>query len=335
MVYLHLCWRSGAMPYVPKLSIRMLQGTNTWIVWNHQFVRNMLMSLAEGVMGDICLRPSIHSCGECACQATDSRSTHQRVGQPKVFLRDTKFSHSNLNIRLMFTYKTWYFNTSHLHLRRSVSSPDFSLEFLDGKKITHPVITLWVEKPEVLGSYAWKRMPDYILNLIPGGFQLSRAYCQWGGDALKKGMVGVVFYLLIVDVCWYLYRLVYILYIYTVFIWIRIDSPNYTPPYFCTSDRIPQPVFAGARRKAPLQRSCECCALVNSWNFKCRGTWACFQKLHLYPQDWEFLKIHLKFTPIIIDSILRYLSISFHFFLPIFSPFGPSNGCKVHFEAIF
>lgn len=217
MVYLHLCWRSGAMPYVPKLSIRMLQGTNTWIVWNHQFVRNMLMSLAEGVMGDICLRPSIHSCGECACQATDSRSTHQRVGQPKVFLRDTKFSHSNLNIRLMFTYKTWYFNTSHLHLRRSVSSPDFSLEFLDGKKITHPVITLWVEKPEVLGSYAWKRMPDYILNLIPGGFQLSRAYCQWGGDALKKGMVGVVFYLLIVDVCWYLYRLVYILYIYTPF----------------------------------------------------------------------------------------------------------------------
>ena len=105
------------------------------------------MSLAEGVMGDICLRHSIHSCGECACQATDSRSTHQRVGQPTVFFRDTKFSHSNLKIRLMFTNKTWYFSTSHLHLRRSVSSPGF-FSWVSGWEKIHPsshhVVTLWV-----------------------------------------------------------------------------------------------------------------------------------------------------------------------------------------------
>ena len=113
-----------------------------------------------------------------------------------------------------------------------------------------------------------------------------------------------------------IYGFMLILLIYSdlyVFIWIRIDSLNCIPLYFCTSDRIPQPVFTGARRKAPLHVSYECCALVSSWNSKCRGTWACFQKLHLHHKIENF-SIHLP------PSLILF----FHIFSQIFGLFGPS-----------
>lgn len=72
----------------------------------------------------------------------------------------------------------------------------FLLSFWMGKNSPIQSSRCGLKKPEVLGSYAWKRMPDYILNLIPGGFQLSRAYCQWGGDGLKKRCFVVL------PICW-------------------------------------------------------------------------------------------------------------------------------------
>ena len=314
MVYLYRCWRSGAMPYVLKLE-------------HHNVARHQHLDCLESSIGSEYVDVSCRRChgrylletfhsfvwGMCLPGnwfAIDS----SKSGETESFIRDTKFSHSN-PIRI----SVWCSPTKHgtLTYLTSISEGRYHHQFFFLVSLLLYLHSSCCGFPEVLGSYAWKRMPDYILNLIPGGVQLSRAYCQWGGDALKKGMDGVCGVLFVDSWCMLVY--IYIgLYIYiwhninTVFIWIRIDSPNYIPPYFCTSDRIPQPVFAAARRKAPLQRSCECCALVNSWNFKCRGTWACFQKLHLYPQDWEFLpNIHLPPSSLI----------PFCFIFPYFSTF--------------
>ena len=145
------------------------------------------MSLAEGFMEDLWLRHFIHfiPVGNVLARQLIRDRLIKEWGNPFGYfcLEMQSWGHSlpNLNITLMFTPK----KRRHFH--------------------------------EVLGSNAWKRMSDYILNLIPGGFQLSRAYCQWGWVEKRDGKLGGG--VLFVDLCWFIW--IYMdIYIYMDLCWL-------------------------------------------------------------------------------------------------------------------